>query len=124
MSTSSLYCPFRAIGYVTDGTPFCLNKLGEELFITVSIGNCFQVIRYNKLITCLVSKPVKSKITSLQSNGHETFVSVDKEIIVFDRNNIVRTYSDDHQYPIIGLLSISNTLISYDMGNNIKVSSI
>ena len=34
----SLYVPHRVIGYVTDGNPFVLNKLGTENFITMSVG--------------------------------------------------------------------------------------
>ena len=45
MSKDSLYTPFRSIGYVCDSNPFALNRLGEELFLTVSVGNCFQVYR-------------------------------------------------------------------------------
>lgn len=132
---TNLYTPYRAIGYISDGNPFCMNYLGEELFITVSLQNSFQVIRYNKLVTCLVSKSVDDDgvggvddrgsrgrvINAIQVNGHDTFVAVDKEVIVYDRLNIVRRYND-HSHRIIGLLSIGHILISYDVGNQIKVS--
>jgi hypothetical protein len=55
---STLYAPYRTIGIVCDKNEFVLNRLGEENFITVSIGNCFQVFRVaHKLAVCLVSRP-------------------------------------------------------------------
>ena len=38
-----LYTPFKTIGYISDSIPFQVNKLGDEIFITNSIGNSFQV---------------------------------------------------------------------------------
>lgn len=145
---TNLYSPYRSIGYISDGNPFCLNYLGEELFIVVSIRNSFQVIRYNKLITCMVSKAISvvdnnnnrgsdeddndddgggdddedgsGVINAIQVNGHETFVAINKEIIVYDRLDIVRRFNE-HNQRIIGLLAIGAILISYDIGNHIKV---
>lgn len=138
---TNLYSAYRSIGYISDGNPFCLNYLGEELFIVVSIRNSFQVIRYNKLITCMVSKAVTvvdsnnrgsdesfddggdgndGVVNAIQVNGHETYVAIDNEIIVYDRLDIVRRFND-HNQGIVGLLAIGAILISYDIGNHIKV---
>ena len=43
MSTTALYSPYKAVGYVTDGNPFCINRLGEDTFLTTSVGKAFQV---------------------------------------------------------------------------------
>jgi hypothetical protein len=53
--------------------------------------------------------------------GSETFVSVDKKIVVYNRTEAVREYNV-HDEPIRGLLSIGNHLISFDSSNSIKVS--
>jgi hypothetical protein len=63
---SNLYFPYRAIGYVTDGNPFSVNRLGEEIFITTSIGCSFQVYRLNKLVACLVSQKAAGPISAVQ----------------------------------------------------------
>lgn len=61
-----LYTPFRSIGYVCDKNQFVVNRLGEENFLTVTIGNCFQIFRLNhKLAVCLVSKPLQSSQSSI-----------------------------------------------------------
>jgi U3 small nucleolar RNA-associated protein 21 len=65
-----LYAPFKSIGLVTDENPFVVNRLGEEIFITVSIGSHFQVFRFNKLTACLISKPVPGKINCIQVFVH------------------------------------------------------
>lgn len=41
--TTALYYPYKAVGYVTDGNPFFINRLGDETFLAVSIGKSFQV---------------------------------------------------------------------------------
>ena len=38
-----LYVPYKAVAHVTDGTPFVVNRLGNDIFLTVSIGSSFQV---------------------------------------------------------------------------------
>jgi U3 small nucleolar RNA-associated protein 21 len=117
---SSLYSPYRAIGYVCDSNAFSVNRLGEEIFVTASIGRCFQIFRLNKLVSCLVSKSAPGTISALQAIGHETYVAVDKEIVVYDRANIVRKYVS-HECKIGGLLSVGNVLVSFDRDNNVKV---
>lgn len=42
-TASRLFYPFRALGAVTDGLPFVLNRRGDECFLTVSIDRAFQV---------------------------------------------------------------------------------
>lgn len=117
---TSLYSPYRAIGYVCDGNPFTINRLGEEIFITVTIGKCFQIFRLDKLVACLVSKNAPGEITCAQAIGHDTFVAVGSDIVVFDRANIVRTYSV-HADSIAGMVSVGHTLISFDRTNCIRV---
>ena len=41
-TSSRLYYPFRALGAVTGGLPFVLNRRGDECFLTVSIDRAFQ----------------------------------------------------------------------------------
>ena len=42
-----IFEPYRAIGYITSGVPFSVQRLGTETFVTVSVGKAFQV--YNVL---------------------------------------------------------------------------
>jgi len=38
-----LFQPFRALGYITEDAPFGVQRLGRETFVTVSVGNSWQV---------------------------------------------------------------------------------
>jgi U3 small nucleolar RNA-associated protein 21 len=121
MSAKPLYIPYKALGYVIDGNPFVVNHLGSEIFLTVSIANAFQVYRVDRLTCCLVSSPVAGRITCVQTIGHETFVAVANEVIVYDRTKVVRKYSD-HTSDLIGLILIGHLLLSYDRDSIMKVT--
>ena len=107
----SLYVPYKAVGYVADDVPFVINDLGGELFLSVSIGKAFQVYRLDKLQVCLVSRQIdgNGKISSLQVLGHDTFVSIDNKIYVYNRAEIKRIY-DEHEYMIINMIIIRYTI--------------
>lgn len=44
-----IFEPYRALGYVTDGTPFSVQRRGTENFVTVSVGKAWQI--YNVSIS-------------------------------------------------------------------------
>ena len=111
----SLYTPYKAVGVVTDGKPFAVNHLGEETFISVTIGSLFQVYRTDKLTVCLVARetPNAENITCLQVAGKETFCAVGSDILVYDRTRIVRKY-EEHSSPILGMCMVGRMLLSWD----------
>ena len=125
MSAVSLYTPYRAIGYVTDGNPFVVNQLGTENFITLSIGKSFQVMKADRLTTCLVSEQVgssSSTIACLQAVGHETYVGVGSDILVYHRTRIVRTYANlSMNSPVKGMITVGKILFAYYENNFIQV---
>ena len=117
---ASLYSSYKAIGYVTDGNPFSVNRLGDDNFLTTSIGTSFQVYRTDRLAVCLVSQPCSGVIRSILAIGHETFCVVERDIVVYNRTKVVRVYSE-HGFPVLGLIHIGKILISFDEGNFITV---
>lgn len=60
---SLLYLPYREIGVITNDSPVHVTRLGNENFLSVAIGESFQIMRVDKLNTCLISKPCDSVIT-------------------------------------------------------------
>ena len=56
--STALYAPYRAIGYVTDGVPFIVNHLGDEIFLLFSIGKSFQVMNGLLLIPPYLIVPI------------------------------------------------------------------
>lgn len=65
MSASTLFRPYRCIGYVTDAVPVSLNKLGQNNFVTVSVGKAFQVYNVSLLSTVPSSCSQYSLLTSI-----------------------------------------------------------
>ena len=120
---TSLYSNYKAVGFVTDGNPFAINRLGDETFMTCSIGNCFQVFRLDKLNVCLVSSSAPGPITHLYVSSHETFAAVGSVIHVYSRAKIVRAY-DLGDKVISGLCGVGHILLAYDDQNNITVRRI
>ena len=122
-----LFIPFKAVGFVTDGRPFAINRLGGETFVTVSVGQAFQVFRFAKLTVCLVSRPIPNigdaTISSIQVKGTETFCTVENKIYVFNRTEIVRVY-DQHETSITGTLLMGPLLLTYDTTNSVYVIDI
>ena len=66
MSTDTLYTPYKVVGLVSDAAPFVVNEMGSETFLTVAIGQMFQVFRADRLTPVLVSKAAPGNIDLLQ----------------------------------------------------------
>ena len=125
MKDQPLYTPYKSIGLVTDGTPFVVSDLGGETFLTVSVGDAFQIYRAGKLTLCLVSRkvPCGRQISTFQASGHDTFVAVDRLIYVYNRVEIVRTY-DEHLSPITGMILVGALLLSYDSTGRVSLINV
>lgn len=60
---------------------------------------------------------------SLQASRHDTFTGVGNDILVYNRNRMVRTYRE-HSAPVTGLLLIGPLLVSYDQNNAVKLIDV
>jgi hypothetical protein len=59
---SRLLDGYRAVGVICTDTPFVVNHLGAQSFLTVPIGNAFQVYKCDKLTLSLVSPQLQHDI--------------------------------------------------------------
>ena len=50
----ALFYPFRALGYITETTPFAVQRRGTESMLIVSAGRAWQIYNCNKLLLVLV----------------------------------------------------------------------
>ena len=66
---TSLFYPFRALGYVNEGVPFVEHRRGTEHFVTVSAGKAFQVYNCERLRLVLVGPQGDADITALAVKG-------------------------------------------------------
>ena len=120
---TTLFLPYKALGIVIDRNPFSINILGQDIFVTASIYNSFQIYRKENLNCCLVSETLTGRISCLVSVGLETYVAVENIIHVFHRTKIVRSY-DFQNIKFIGMISIGDFLICYDDSIQIYVIDI
>ena len=52
----ALFCPFRALGYITAPVPFAVQRRGRETFVTVSVGKAWQCYNCAKLTLVFVGQ--------------------------------------------------------------------
>ena len=52
----ALFCPFRALGYITAPVPFAVQRRGRETFVTVSVGKAWQCYNCAKLSLVFVGQ--------------------------------------------------------------------
>lgn len=89
---SRLFTPYRAIGSITDGAPFGINRLGDATFITTTVGNAFQVFEADKLRLAIVAPPLLEggNVVGIQAQKSRTFVATERCIQVWDRMTLVK----------------------------------
>jgi U3 small nucleolar RNA-associated protein 21 len=116
-----LYLPYREVGVITNDIPVCISRLGNENFLTVSIGKSFQVMKVDKLSTCLISKPCDSDITHIATKTNLTFVATEKnKIMKYKRADIVCELGG-HDATVSSLLCVGDILLSADVAGNIQL---
>ena len=54
-----LFCPFRALGYISANVPFATQKRGSETFVTVSVGKAWQCYNCAKLTLVFVGQQAR-----------------------------------------------------------------
>ncbi|RWR75205.1 U3 small nucleolar RNA-associated protein 21 [Cinnamomum micranthum f. kanehirae] len=113
-----IFEPFRAIGYITSGVPFSVQRLGTETFVTVSVGKAWQVYDCAKLTLVLVGPQLPKKIRALASYREYTFAAFGNDIAVFKRAHQIGTWSR-HSEKVNLLLLFGEHILSMDVKGNI-----
>ena len=84
-----LYSPFRALGYITDHVPICIQQRGQTFAITTSIGSTFHIYDGEKLSLLFVGQPSDQKINAMACFKDLTFCARGSEIFVYKRSKFV-----------------------------------
>jgi hypothetical protein len=63
-----LFAPFRALGYITDSTPFAVNRRGSETWVVLSVGSSWQIYNCAKLTLTMVGPQVCAVRQSAQTS--------------------------------------------------------
>ena len=110
---AKVLAPHRVIGVVGDGaTPFALQSLGGEPFITVSVGYAFQVFSVEHLRVAAVSQRTARRITALAAGGRDrTFVACGRTVDVWERMHPLARLGS-HPGKVVALLPLGPLLVS------------
>ena len=109
----SLFYPFRALGYVSEGAPFAVQRRGTETFVTVSAGKAWQIYNCDKLRLVMVGPQFGDApdIRALAAKGDLTFAAVGRDVAVCRRSHRLCTF-EGHAEPITHLFVFGGDLIS------------
>ncbi|GAQ79609.1 WD repeat-containing protein [Klebsormidium nitens] len=106
-----IFQPYRALGYITESTPFSVQKRGQDVYVTVSIGKAWQIYKCGKLQLTFVGPPLEKNIRALASRRDVTFAAYGRKIGVFNRAHQVATW-EGHTGKIVQLLVLGSHLLS------------
>ncbi|KAG8484953.1 hypothetical protein CXB51_021536 [Gossypium anomalum] len=144
-----IFEPYRAIGYITSGVPFSVQRLGTETFVTVTVGKAFQIynvsanlsslplisdveiihlLTFSFLLQCsnlklmLIGPQLPKKIRALASYRDFTFAAYGTDIAVFKRAHQVANWSR-HSAKVNFLLLFGDHILSVDADGNVFIWS-
>ncbi|XP_021279189.1 U3 small nucleolar RNA-associated protein 21 homolog [Herrania umbratica] len=115
-----IFEPYRAIGYITSGVPFSVQRLGTETFLTVTVGKAFQIYNCSKLNLVLIGPQLPKKIRALASYRDFTFAAYGTDIAVFKRAHQVANWSR-HNAKVNLLLLFGDHVLSVDADGNVFI---
>ena len=119
-----LFTPYKAIGVVTNTTPFALNALGTAKFLTVSLGNSFQVLRCDHLSTVAASPTLSRPIRALAVSGLLTYTAVGPDVVVWRKTKRVATLAGRVGAADVALLLVLGDLLLVASGDLLTVWEI
>lgn len=108
-----IFEPYRALGYIADSTPFCVQRRGFETFVTVSVGKAFQLFNCGKLSLVFVGPQLDKKIHALACWRDFTYVAAGRYIFVFRRAHQVTKWCA-HESKVVQILAIGEHILSLD----------
>lgn len=125
---NALFYPFRALGYITEHVPFCVNRRGTESFVTVSAGKAFQIFNCEKMRLVLVGPQLgddSPDISALACRNDLTFVGTGSDIVVCRRTHKLCTFVGPSDATTIKKLFVfGGDLISIDSNGNVRAWDI
>eukprot|EP00892_Ulva_mutabilis_P007621 jgi/Ulvmu1/5230/UM022_0023.1 len=142
-----IFRPFRALGYITDATPFAVNKKGKVHWVVVSVGKTWQMYDCRKITLTLVGPQVRSsvppsgvllscfpamahpqcsvclqlpsRITALACRGNFTIAAAGGRISVAQRAHVVHWWPG-HDGKVLQMLVMGNLVISLGTDSYIR----
>jgi U3 small nucleolar RNA-associated protein 21 len=108
-----LFAPFRALGYITNDVPICIQQRGQTFAITCCIGKSFQIYDGEKLKLLFVGSQANDAISAMEVHKDYTFAAAASLVLVHLRGKQIATLSsDDARGPIHQLMVFGNILLA------------
>ncbi|RKP27041.1 Utp21 specific WD40 associated putative domain-containing protein [Syncephalis pseudoplumigaleata] len=118
---TSLFQPFRAIGYVTRDVPFSLQARGQAYFLTTCLDHSFQIYNCDKLNAVLVGPTIDRPIHCVAAQGDLTFVGCDSSILVYERvSQVVKELTIAGKADVQQLLPFGDLLVAIYSDNVLR----
>ncbi|KAI9595640.1 Utp21 specific WD40 associated putative domain-containing protein [Syncephalis fuscata] len=117
---TSLFQPFRAIGYVTRDIPFSLQARGQTYFMTTCLDRSFQIYNCDKLITVLVGPTIDQPISCVAAQNDFTFVGCNSSILVYERVSQVKQLEIPSKAEVRQLLPFGDFLVGIYADNVVR----
>ncbi|XP_024544156.1 WD repeat-containing protein 36 [Selaginella moellendorffii] len=111
---------FRAIGYISDGVPFAVQRSGVETLVTVSVGKAWQRFNCSKLLLVFVGPQLEKSIRALACYEGFTFAASGNNVVVFDRAHQIAVWKA-HSSKIKYLLEFGHFILSSDTEGHVCV---
>lgn len=105
----SLFTEYRALGVVSDSNPFHLQKLGNNTFITSSVGRSFHVYDAEHIRLVAVGNPSLHRISALFAVGQNTIASCHNQLALWHRGELRQQRDAFEDGPIDFLLSLPSS---------------
>ena len=84
-----LFTPFRALGYITNEIPVCIQQRGQTFAITTCIGRSFQIYDGEKLNLLFVGSQTEEMISAIEAYKDHTFVGCGTDVLIYERGKEV-----------------------------------
>lgn len=115
----SFLTPYRAAGYVSDGTPAVVHRQGSETFAVTSVGRSFQIYNCANLRLRFVGPQLPGRIRALQVHGDLTLAAVGCDIHAVQRAEVVGVLRG-HERPVRHLAWLGELLVSVCAGRRLN----
>ncbi|ORX58325.1 WD40 repeat-like protein [Hesseltinella vesiculosa] len=118
---SRIFQPFRALGYITNDTPFVVESRGQEYFLTTSVGHNFQTYNLSKMHLLFVGPTTDQAISAMTSAGGLTYIATGNTVTAFKRGHEVQRLQGASEFVITQLIVMGHLVTALCDDNVLRV---
>ncbi|KAI8062716.1 Utp21 specific WD40 associated putative domain-containing protein [Gongronella butleri] len=118
---SRIYQPFRALGYITNDTPFVVESRGQEYFLTTSVGHNFQTYNLAKMHLLFVGPTTDEPISAMTSAAGVTYVATGNKVLSYKRGREVHRLQGAGKFTIVQLIVMGQLVAGLCDDNSLRV---